>query len=139
MVVETCNIMILRSITRQSVIYYLIAKYFSASSKRLPLLHNFIIYYAIHVYFLNIKYSVTVMAAILAVSLSNVAVPVEDTSLREMAEYFSEVNHEDLLDKLPGGNRPFTVILYKNGDQLNVFRVVDREVASPTSESLRYI
>ena len=67
--------------------------------------------------------------------------PVEDASLREMAEYFSEAgNREELLDKLPTGNRPVTVIVYQNGDQVNFFRVVDRDSTnSPTSESLRYV
>ena len=68
-----------------------------------------------------------------------IPVPVEDASLREMAEYFSEANREELLDKLPGGNRPVTVIVYHNGDQLNFFRVVDREAQSPMSESLRWV
>ena len=64
-------------------------------------------------------------------------VPVEDPTLREMAEYFSDANREELMEKVPG-NRPVTVIVYHNGDQLNFFRVVDRDSASPLSDSIRY-
>ena len=74
-----------------------------------------------------------------------VAVPVEDAaSLREMAEYFSAAaaaesgGREEMAHT---SNRPVTVIVYQNGDQVNFFRVVDRDssAASPTAESLRYV
>ena len=53
---------------------------------------------------------------------------------------------EELYDKLAGssgasesrsGARPLTVIVYQNGDQINLYRIVDRDSASPLSESLR--
>ena len=64
------------------------------------------------------------------------SVPVEDQTLRDMAEYISEANRDDFLDKRHGGNKPVTVIVYQNGDQLNFFRIVDHDSNSP-SESLR--
>jgi AN1-type zinc finger and ubiquitin domain-containing protein 1 len=60
----------------------------------------------------------------------------DEPSIREMAEYLSEAGKEELVDKV--SNRPVTVIVYHNGDQLNFFRVVDRESTSPLSGSLRY-
>ena len=55
-----------------------------------------------------------------------------------MAEYM-EANRDELLDKIPGGNRQVTLLVYKEGDQLNFFRVVDRGdgTLTPLSESLR--
>lgn len=64
-------------------------------------------------------------------------VPMDEPSIYEMAEYFSETSKDEPTDKL--SNRPVTVIVYHNGDQLNFFRVVDRDSTSPMSESLRYV
>ena len=55
-----------------------------------------------------------------------------------MAEYISEANRDDFLDKRHGSNKPVTVIVYQNGDQLNFFRIVDHDSNSP-SESLRWV
>ena len=65
--------------------------------------------------------------------------PMDDPALREMAEYM-ESNRDEILDKLPG-NRQVTLLVYREGDQLNFFRVVDRGdgTLTPLSESLRYI
>ena len=65
------------------------------------------------------------------------SVPVEDTALREMAEYM-EANKDEILDKLPD-NRNVTLLVFREGDQLNFFRVVDRGdgTLTPLSESLR--
>ena len=60
----------------------------------------------------------------------------EEPSLREMAEYLSEANREEL-DKAPG--RPVTVIVYQNGESINLFRVVDRDSLSPGQDSLRLV
>ncbi len=61
----------------------------------------------------------------------------EDPALREMAEYM-DANRDELLDKLPG-NRQVTLLVYRDGDHLNFFRVVDRGdgTLTPLSESLR--
>ena len=72
----------------------------------------------------------------------SVLVPVEDAaSLREMAEYFSAAAAADgSREEMAPSNRPVTVIVYQNGDQVNFFRVVDRDAtASPTAESLRWV
>ena len=69
--------------------------------------------------------------------LMNFSVPVEDTALREMAEYM-EANKDEILEKLPD-NRNVTLLVFREGDQLNFFRVVDRGdgTLTPLSESLR--
>ena len=63
----------------------------------------------------------------------------DDPALREMAEYM-ESNRDEILNKLPG-NRHVTLLVYREGDQLNFFRVVDRGdgTLTPLSESLRYV
>ncbi|XP_015778768.1 PREDICTED: AN1-type zinc finger protein 4-like [Acropora digitifera] len=65
-------------------------------------------------------------------------IPVEDPTLREMAEYM-EVNREEIWDKLPKDNRQVTLLVFRDGDQLNFFRVVDRGdgTLTPLSDSLR--
>lgn len=64
-------------------------------------------------------------------------IPVEDPTLREMAEYM-EVNREEIWDKLPKDNRQVTLLVFRDGDQLNFFRVVDRGdgTLTPLSDSL---
>lgn len=59
-------------------------------------------------------------------------IPMEDPSFREMAEYV-EANKEEF-----GGNRQVTLLVFREGDQLNFFRVVDRGdgTLTPLSESL---
>ncbi len=63
----------------------------------------------------------------------------DDPALREMTDYM-ESNRDEILDKLPGNNRQVTLLVYREGDQLNFFRVVDRGdgTLTPLSESLRY-
>ena len=50
-----------------------------------------------------------------------------------------ESTPDELLEKLPG-SRQVTLLVYREGDQLNFFRVVDRGdgTLTPLSESLRY-
>lgn len=61
-------------------------------------------------------------------------IPMEDPSFREMAEYV-EANKEEF-----GGNRQVTLLVFREGDQLNFFRVVDRGdgTLTPLSESLSF-
>ncbi|XP_069741865.1 AN1-type zinc finger protein 4 isoform X2 [Narcine bancroftii] len=62
-------------------------------------------------------------------------VPVEDPT-RDMAEYM-ETSRDDIWDKIPS-NKQVTFLVYREGDQLNFFRVVDRgdDTLTPLSESL---
>lgn len=64
-------------------------------------------------------------------------IPVEDPTIREMAEYM-EVNRDEIWDKLPKDNRQVTLLVFRDGDQLNFFRVVDRGdgTLTPLSDSL---
>ena len=60
-----------------------------------------------------------------------------DNSLKEMAEYM-EASREEVWEKaLP--NKQVTFLVYREGDQLNFFRVVDRGdgTLTPVSESIR--
>lgn len=63
------------------------------------------------------------------------AVPIEDSSLME---YMESAAPEELYEKLPG-SRQVTLLVFREGDQLNFFRVVDRGdgTLTPLSESLR--
>ncbi|XP_025917139.1 AN1-type zinc finger protein 4 isoform X2 [Apteryx rowi] len=62
-------------------------------------------------------------------------VPVEDP-IREMAEYM-DPSREEIWEKGPS-NKQVTFLVYREGDQLNFFRVVDRGdgTLTPLSESL---
>nr|XP_033798236.1 AN1-type zinc finger protein 4 isoform X1 [Geotrypetes seraphini] len=62
-------------------------------------------------------------------------VPVEDP-MREMTEYM-DPSRSDLWEKVPS-NKQVTFLVYREGDQLNFFRVVDRGdgTLTPLSESL---
>ncbi|XP_042315819.1 AN1-type zinc finger protein 4 isoform X2 [Sceloporus undulatus] len=67
-------------------------------------------------------------------------VPVED-SVREITEYM-DPNQADLWEKIPSSkhitHKHITFLVYREGDQLNIFRVVDRGdgTLTPISESL---
>ncbi|XP_074647919.1 AN1-type zinc finger protein 4-like [Tubulanus polymorphus] len=63
-------------------------------------------------------------------------IAVDDPALREMAEYM-EANRDEIFEKLPSGNRQVTLLVFREGDQLNFFRVVDRGdgTLTPLSES----
>lgn len=63
-------------------------------------------------------------------------IPMEDPAIREMADYM-EANKDEIWEKLPG-NRQVTLLVFREGDQLNFFRVVDRGdgTLTPLSESL---
>lgn len=63
-------------------------------------------------------------------------VPV-DNSLREMAEYV-EANRDEIWDNLPQDNGQVTFLVFRDGEQYNVYRVVDRgdDALTPLSESL---
>lgn len=63
-------------------------------------------------------------------------VPVEDPAWREMVEYM-EANREEIWERLPGG-RQVTLLVFRDGDQINFFRVVDRGdgTLSPLAESI---
>lgn len=62
-------------------------------------------------------------------------IPVEDSALREMAEYM-EANRDEILDKLPGTSN-VTLLVFREGDKLNFFRVVDpRPDGSATPDAM---
>ena len=85
----------------------------------------------------NLSKQNNLFGVIVATAFCLFIVPMDDPALREMAEYM-EANREEILDKLPS-NRQVTLLVYREGDQLNFFRVVDRGdgTLTPLSESLR--
>uniref|UniRef100_A0A8D0FJV7 Zinc finger AN1-type containing 4 n=1 Tax=Strix occidentalis caurina TaxID=311401 RepID=A0A8D0FJV7_STROC len=68
--------------------------------------------------------------------IQRLEVPVEDP-IREMAEYM-DPTRDEIWEKGPS-NKQVTFLVYREGDQLNFFRVVDRGdgTLTPLSESLR--
>lgn len=63
-------------------------------------------------------------------------ITVEDPAWREMMEYM-ESNRDEIWEKLPGG-RQVTLLVFRDGDQINFFRVLDRGdgTLSPLAEAL---
>ena len=63
----------------------------------------------------------------------------EDPAIKEMAEYM-DANRDEIFEKLPA-NRPVTLLVFREGDIFNFFRVVDRGdgTLTPLSESLRFV
>lgn len=65
-------------------------------------------------------------------------VPVED-SIKEITEYM-DPSRDDACEKGPS-SKQVTFLVYREGDQLNFFRIVDGGdgTLTPLSDSLRYI
>lgn len=92
--------------------------------------------YCLHDYQIHSGATLKLVLAMRGGPINTRRIQVEDTALREMAEYM-EANKDEILDKLPD-NRNVTLLVFREGDQLNFFRVVDRGdgTLTPLSESL---
>ncbi|XP_064638407.1 AN1-type zinc finger protein 4-like [Lineus longissimus] len=92
--------------------------------------------YCLHDYSINDGATLKLVTAMRGGPINTRRIPMEDPALREMAEYM-EANRDSLFDKLPG-NRQVTLLVFREGDQLNFFRVVDKGdgTLTPLSESL---
>ncbi|PVD38525.1 hypothetical protein C0Q70_01141 [Pomacea canaliculata] len=92
--------------------------------------------YCLHDYQIHNGATLKLVLALRGGPINTRRIPVEDTALREMAEYM-EANKDEILDKLPD-NRNVTLLVFREGDQLNFFRVVDRGdgTLTPLSETL---
>ncbi|KAK7111772.1 hypothetical protein V1264_011349 [Littorina saxatilis] len=92
--------------------------------------------YCLHDYQIHSGATLKLVLAMRGGPINTRRIPVEDTALREMAEYM-EANKDEILDKLPD-SRNVTLLVFREGDQLNFFRVVDRGdgTLTPLSESL---
>ncbi|XP_041362257.1 AN1-type zinc finger protein 4-like isoform X2 [Gigantopelta aegis] len=92
--------------------------------------------YCLHDYSIHSGATLRLVLAMRGGPINTRRVPVEDSTLREMAEYM-EANRDEILDKLPN-NRHVTLLVFREGDQLNFFRVVDRGdgTLTPLSETL---
>ncbi|KAI8521381.1 AN1-type zinc finger protein 4 [Branchiostoma belcheri] len=92
--------------------------------------------YCLHDYSITDGSTLKLVLAMRGGPINTRRVPMEDPAIREMAEYM-EANKEEILDKLPN-NKQVTLLVFREGDQLNFFRVVDRGdgTLTPLSESL---
>lgn len=65
------------------------------------------------------------------------SVPVGDP-IREITEYM-DPSRDDIWEKVPS-SKQVTFLVYREGDQLNFFRIIDKGdgTLTPLSESLRY-
>jgi len=99
--------------------------------------------YCLHDYNITDGCTLKLVLAMRGGPINTRRVAMEEPSLREMADYM-ESNREELFDKLtppPSGgnsNKQVTLLVYRDGDQLNFFRVVDRGdgTLTPFTESL---
>lgn len=93
--------------------------------------------YCLHDYNISDGATLQLVLAMRGGPINTRRIPVEDPTLREMAEYM-EVNRDEIWDKLPKDNRQVTLLVFRDGDQLNFFRVVDRGdgTLTPLSDSL---
>lgn len=92
--------------------------------------------YCLHDYNIHNGATLKLVLAMRGGPINTRRIPVEDSALREMAEYM-EANREEILDKLPG-NSNVTLLVFREGDKLNFFRVVDPRPdgsLTPLSES----
>lgn len=62
--------------------------------------------------------------------------PVDEMAWRELQDLMSYSRRDDLLERLPSGSK-VTVLVFRDGDQVNLLRVVENEDGSfsPLSES----
>ncbi len=67
----------------------------------------------------------------------------EDTLLRDVSDLMEEIQEESNLwtnnDSSHSINKHVTLLLFRDGDHLNLLRVIDRgDVTSPVSGAMRY-
>ncbi|XP_038638826.1 AN1-type zinc finger protein 4 isoform X2 [Scyliorhinus canicula] len=91
--------------------------------------------YCLHDYNISEGCTLKLVLAMRGGPINTRRVPMEDPT-RDMAEYM-ETSRDDIWDKIPS-NKQVTFLVYREGDQLNFFRVVDRGdgTLTPLSESL---
>jgi len=94
--------------------------------------------YYLHDYGISHGSTLQLVLAMRGGPISTRRVPLEDPSLQEVIDYV-EANGEDMWNDLPTSETTqVTVLLFRDGDQLNFFRVFDRGdgTLTPLSESL---
>ncbi|XP_067943079.1 AN1-type zinc finger protein 4-like [Watersipora subatra] len=90
--------------------------------------------YCLHDYDIHNGATLKLVLAMRGGPINTRRVPIEDSPLVE----YMESTPDDLSEKLPGSSRQVTLLVFREGDQLNFFRVVDRGdgTLTPLSESL---
>ena len=66
----------------------------------------------------------------------------DDPELSQLSEYIaSEAGRDELVEKSSAGRGQVTLVVFREGEQLNFFRVVDRGDGnfSPLSDSMRFV
>jgi len=111
----------------------------------IPILQQHLIYqsaeleddYCLHDYNISDGATLKLVLAMRGGPINTRRIPMEDSnSFREMTE-FMEATHDDLWEQLPG-NGQVTLLVFREGDHINFFRVVDRGdgTLTPLSESI---
>jgi len=93
--------------------------------------------YCLHDYGIKSGATLTLVLAMRGGPINMRRVSLEEPSLQEMAEYMDE-NRDELWDKIMNDNKQVTLLVYREGDQLNFFRVYDGSpgTLSPYSDSI---
>lgn len=93
--------------------------------------------YCLHDYNIKSGSTLTLVLAMRDGPINMRRISVEEPSFQDVVEYM-DVNKEDMWDRLMNDDKQVTLLVFRDGDQLNFFRVYDRGdgVLSPYSDSL---
>jgi len=93
--------------------------------------------YCLHDYGIKSGATLTLVLAMRGGPINMRRVSLEEPSLQEMADYMDE-NRDELWDKLMNDNKQVTLLVYREGNQLNFYRVYDGGdgTLSPYSDSI---
>jgi len=93
--------------------------------------------YCLHDYNIKNGATLTLVLAMRDGPINMRRVSVEEPSLQEVAEYM-DANRDEVWDKLMNDDKQVTLLVFRDGDQLNFFRVYDRGdgVLSPYSDTI---
>lgn len=93
--------------------------------------------YCLHDYNIGPGATLKLVLAMRGGPINTRRVSIEDPSLQEMADYM-DANREEIWETLMQDNQQVTLLVFRDGDQLNFFRVFDRGdgTLTPYSESI---
>jgi len=93
--------------------------------------------FCLHDYAIKSGTTLTLVLAMRDGPINMRRVSVEEPSMEEMAEYM-DANRDEIWDKIMNDDKQVTLLVFRDGDQLNFFRVYDRGdgTLTPYSESL---
>lgn len=93
--------------------------------------------YCLHDYNIGPSATLKLVLAMRGGPINTRRVSIEDPSLQEMADYM-DANRDEIWETLMQDNQQVTLLVFRDGDQLNFFRVFDRGdgTLTPYSESI---